>query len=57
MDLEIVILSEVREEQILRDITSIWNLKISASELIYKTETDWQLWKTYLVTKGEWGDG
>ena len=40
MDLEIVILSEVREEQILRDITSIWNLKISTSELIYKTETD-----------------
>ena len=40
MDLEIVILSEVREEQILRDITSIWNLKLSTNELIYKTETD-----------------
>ena len=32
MDLEIVILSEVREEQILRDIASIGNLKLSTKQ-------------------------
>ena len=31
-----------REREILYDITYMWNLKNSANELIYKTETDSQ---------------
>ena len=42
MDLEIIILSEVRERQILYDIIYMWNLKNDTNELIYKTETDLQ---------------
>ena len=38
MDLEIIILSEVRE--IPYDITYMWNLKNDINELIYKIETD-----------------
>ena len=38
MDLEIIILSEVREKQILYDITYTWNLN-NTDESIYKTET------------------
>ena len=41
MDLEIIILSEVRERQIYA-ITYVWNLKKDTNELIYKTETDSQ---------------
>ena len=41
MDLEIVILSEVRERQISYDITYMWNLKKNGTnELIYKTEIE-----------------
>ena len=39
MDLEIIILSEVRERQIYA-ITYVWNLKKDTNELIYKTEVD-----------------
>ena len=41
MDLEIIMLSEVRERQIVYDITFMWNLKKkkSTNELIYKAET------------------
>ena len=45
MDLEIIILSEVkseRERQIPYDITHMWNLKFDTNEHIYKTETDSQ---------------
>ena len=42
MDLEMIILSEVRERQISYDITFMWNLKNYTNELIYKTETDSQ---------------
>jgi len=38
--LEIVILSEIRERQILCDITYMWNLKKDTNELFYKTETE-----------------
>ena len=38
MDLEIIILSEVRERQIPYDITYMWNLKYDTNELIYGTE-------------------
>ena len=41
VDLEIVILSEVREGDILYDISYMWNLKRNnTNELIYETETD-----------------
>ena len=47
MDLEIIILSEVRERQISYDITYMWNLKKDGTnELIYKTEIESQMWKT-----------
>ena len=43
MDLEIVILSEVREREISYDIAYVQNLKRNdTNELIYKTETDSQ---------------
>ena len=42
MDIEIIILCEVRERQILYDITYMWNLKYDTNELIYKMETDSQ---------------
>ena len=42
MDLEIVILSELRERQIPYDITYMWNLKYGTNEPIYETETDSQ---------------
>ena len=41
VDLEITILSEVRERQIYA-IIYVWNLKKDTNELIYKTETDSQ---------------
>ena len=42
MDVEIIVLSEVRQRQISHDITYMWNLKNSTNEFIYKTETDSQ---------------
>ena len=42
MDLQIIILSQVRKRQISYDITYRWNLKNDTNELIYKTETDAQ---------------
>ena len=40
-DLEIILISEVRERQMLYDTTCMQNLKkINTNELIYKTETD-----------------
>ena len=43
MDLEIIILSKVRERQISYDITYMWNLKNNKTEFFfffYKTEID-----------------
>ena len=40
MDPENLILSEVRERQILYDIAYMWNLKNGTDELIYKTEIE-----------------
>ena len=50
MNLEITKLSEVSqtERQMPYDITYMWNLKYDTNELIYKTETDSQTWKTNL---------
>ena len=39
MDIEMSILSEVRERQIPYDTTYTWNLKYGTNELIYRTET------------------
>ena len=41
IDLEIIILSEVRERQVY-DIAYMWNQKNDINELIYKTEIDSQ---------------
>ena len=58
MDLEIIILSEVRERQISYDITYLWNLKKYTKELICKTEIDAQTSKTNLwLPKGKGGEG
>ena len=47
-----------RERQISYDITYMWNLKYDTNELIYKTETDSQIQKSNMATKGEmWGEG
>ena len=48
MNLEIIILSEVRQRQISNDITYMWNLKNDINEFIYKTGTGSQTWKTNL---------
>ena len=54
MDLEIIILSEVRERQISYYITYMENLKNNDTEkLNFKTETDAQTEKKLMVTKGE----
>ena len=42
VDLEIIILNEVRQRQRPYDITYMWNLKNDTNELIYKMETDSQ---------------
>ena len=42
MDLEIIILSGVRERPMPHDIRYMWILKYDTNELIYKTETDSQ---------------
>ena len=43
MDLEIIILSEVRRERHLPyDITYAWNLTYNTNEHVYETETDFQ---------------
>ena len=49
MNLETIILSEVRKRQIPQDITCIWNLKYdtyNTNKLTYKTKTDSQTQKT-----------
>ena len=48
MDLEFLILSEVRQRQITCDITYMWNLKYDTNELVYKTETESQIQSTDL---------
>ena len=49
MNLETIILSEVRKRQIPQDITCIWNLNYdtyNTNKLTYKTKTDSQTQKT-----------
>ena len=52
IDLEIIILSEVREREISYDIAYMWSLKNDINELVYKTERDSQTQKTNMITKG-----
>ena len=40
IDLEITLLSEVREREISYDISYVWNLKNDTIQLIYKKEID-----------------
>ena len=40
MQLESLILGQVRKRKILHDITYMWNLKRGRNEPIYKTETN-----------------
>ena len=42
MNLEIIILSEVRQTYKYHMVSHIWNLKYDTNELIYKTEIDSQ---------------
>ena len=42
INLEIIVVSEVRERQTPCAITYMWNLKNDTNELIYKPETDSQ---------------
>ena len=51
-DLEIIMLSEVRQRQILYDITYMWNIKNNTGKSIHKTETQSQKQKN-MVTQGE----
>ena len=54
MDLEIIILSEVRKRrQIPYGITYMWNLKYDTNKLIYKTETDLHRKQTYCYQRVE----
>ena len=56
MDLESIILHEVRQRQILH-ITYTQNLNININEFIYKRETDSDIETKLIVTKGEMGEG
>ena len=59
MDLEIIMLSEVKDRQIPYDITNMQNLKQDTYEFTYKTETDTQTKKkpNLRLPKGEGGKG
>ena len=55
MDLEVIILSEVRGGQAPYEAASMWNLKFDANALIYETEADSQTRSADLwVPRGEW---
>ena len=59
MNLEIIILSEVRQRQISYDITHMWNqfFKSDTNELIYKVETDLQILKISVTQLPKWKCG
>ena len=48
MQLEVIILREVRKRKTIHDITYMWNLKCGTNEPIYRTERDSQTWRTDL---------
>ena len=54
MDLEIIILSEVRDKyHMISLITYMWNLKYDTNELIYKTAIDSHRKQTYAYQRGK----
>ena len=51
MDLKMIILSEISQDrgrQIPYDITYTWNLRYGTNEPVYKTETDFETYRTNL---------
>lgn len=56
--LEIIIPRDIgqgRDKQMPCDITSVWNLKYSTDEPIYRTEVGSQTWRwDWCLPKGEW---
>ena len=57
MDLEFIMLNEVRERQILYDITYMWYPKNSTNELIYKTYRLVDIENKHRVTDGGGAEG
>ena len=57
MGLEVIILSEVREGQILYGTASVWDLKYDASELVCETDSDSQTRSTGLWLQEASGGG
>lgn len=57
MDLENIVISEVRESQGLYDIAYMWNLRSNRNESLYKTEPDSQTENKFLLIKGEREEG
>ena len=55
MDLKIIMLNEVRQIQILCDITNTWSLKYDTNKLIYRSETLTDIKNKLMVTKGDRG--
>ena len=56
MNLEIIILSEVRKRQILYDITYMWKLKNNTNELFTNRNGLTDIENKFMVTKEEsWG--
>ena len=57
MDLEIIILNEVRERQISYVITYMWNTKKWYKWTYLQNRTDSEISKTYVYQRGEVGGG
>ena len=54
MDLEDIMLSEIREGQIWYDTTYIWNLKNKQTSEYKKKETDSQIKRNWCLPVGRW---
>ena len=59
MQLELIILSQVRKRKIPYEISYMWSLKYDTDEPTYETETDSQTWRTdsWFQGGGGWGRG
>ena len=57
MDPENIMFSEIRQRQILYDITYMWNLRSNTSECIYKTNRFTDVGNKFMVTGGERSGG
>ena len=54
MDLEDIMLSEIREGQIWYDTTYMWNLKNKQTSEYKKKETDSQIKRNWCLPVGRW---